>query len=181
LKASPFHIEASGLSEGELSVEILLEGIRTLSARRALVPDYDASSLQWLIAKAAEKREYGNLRKAALYDSRHTLAGWYLYYPNPGSAGQVLQVAATPSLAPRVLRHLLMDARTQGSLALIGRFDAQMVREMSALNCLFTNRGTHVQAHSRRTEVIQALHSGNAFFTRLEGEWWTRLQGDKFE
>jgi hypothetical protein len=56
-----------------------------------------------------------------------------------------------------------------------------MVREMSALGCVFTNRGTHMQAHSRRKELIQALYSGDAFLSRLEGEWWTRLQGDRFD
>jgi hypothetical protein len=178
---SPFHIETSTLHEEELSVELLLEGIRSFSATKSLVPDYDLPSLEWLTTKAAEKREYGELRRAALYDRNHSLVGWYLYYPNPGKAGQVLQCAAKTAAASRVLGHLLNDATAQGSLALIGRIDPQMVRELSLMNCLFTHRGSSVQAHARKTEVVQALHGGDAFFTRLEGEWWTRLQGDKFD
>jgi Acetyltransferase (GNAT) domain len=181
MKASPLHLESSDLAEKELTPEVLLDGIRALSARRALVPDYDITLLKWLLANAEEKREYGRLKRVVLYDVHGSLAGWYLFYTNPGSAGQVLQWAATPSMVTRVFRHLLRDASTRGSLALIGRFDPHMVREMSTLGCFFTNRGTHVQAHSRRPELIQALYSGDAFFTRLEGEWWTRLQGDRFD
>ena len=179
--ASPLHVGPSDLSGEELTTENLLEGIKKLSARRSLVPDYDISLLQWYIARAAEKREYGDLRRVGLHDAHGVLAGWYLYYSKPGAPAQLLQCAATPPMTTRVLRHLLSDAASRGGIALIGRFDPQMVREMSALGCVFTNRGTHVQAHSRRKELIQALYSGDAFFSRLEGEWWTRLQGDRFD
>ena len=29
-------------------------------------------------------------------------------------------------------------------------------------------------------ELLNAVHSGDAFLTRLEAEWWTRFQGDSF-
>jgi predicted N-acetyltransferase YhbS len=180
-RSSPFHIEASGLQEEELSNEELLNGIQALSKGRSFIPDYDPSFLQWLITRAEEKQEFGKLRRVALYDRDHSLAGWYMYYPNRGKAGQVLQCVARPRAESEVLRHLLNDALAHGSLALIGRYDPQMVRELSLLNSVFTNRGSHVQAYSKKVELIRALQAGDAFFTRLEGEWWTRLQGDRFE
>jgi hypothetical protein len=175
------HVDDSGLREEELSISILLDGIQAFSAGKSFVPDYDSSFLQWLTTKAGEKKEYGELRSSALYDGDQSLVGWYMYYPNPGKAGQVLQCAAKPRAVPQVLQHLLKDATAQGSLALIGRFDPQMVRELSLLNCVFTNRGSHVQAYARTPEIARALQSGDAFYTRLEGEWWTRLQGDRFD
>lgn len=178
---SPFRIPNSGLHDDVLTIEVLLDGIDKLSRGKSLVPAYDQPFLQWLIGKADEKREFGPMRKVSLYNGDRSLVGWYLYYPNPGKVGQVLQCAAKPRAESPVLHHLMNDAMVHGSVALMGRFDPQMVRELSLLNSLFTHRGSHVQAYSRKAEFMQALQSGDAFFTRLEGEWWTRLQGDRFE
>jgi hypothetical protein len=179
--ASHFRVPESGLADDELTIEILLDGIDKFCREKSLVPAYDQRFLQWLLDKANEKREFGAMRKVSLYNGARSLVGWYLYYPNPGKVGQVLQCAARPRAESEVLRHLLNDALAHGSLALMGRFDPQMVRELSLLNSVFTNRGSHVQAYCKKAELIHALQSGDAFFSRLEGEWWTRLQGDRFE
>jgi len=31
--------------------------------------------------------------------------------------------------------------------------------------------------HSKRADLREAIQRGDAFLTRLEGEWWMRLQG----
>jgi hypothetical protein len=144
------------------------------------VPDYDLQTLEWLVTEASNKQEYGPMHKVALYDKEGALAGWYMYYPNQGKAGQVLQCIGRQGIVKDVLGHLFDDALRHGSVALIGRFDPAIAREFSEMLCMIVQRGSYVQANSRNPDVLQALYSGNAFFTRLEGEWWTRFQGDKF-
>lgn len=177
---SPLRIERSELEGRELSSETLLEGIREFSRKQLLVPDYSIESLRWLLGEAAEKQEYGALRKVALFDKADSLVGWYLYYPNPGKAGQVLQCAGRPSSISEVLSHLFYDAFQLGSLAVIGRFEPGIAQVLSEKSCIIVQRASYVQAISKNPLVMEALYSGKAFFTRMEGEWWTRLQGDTF-
>jgi hypothetical protein len=103
-----------------------------------------------------------------------------MYYPSPGKTGQVLQCVGRPSTISAVLDHLFDDALHLGSLALMGRFEPKMAKELSEKLCIIVQRGSYVQAISRHPKVMEALYTGNAFFTRMEGEWWTRLQGDAF-
>jgi hypothetical protein len=180
LPKSPMRLEKSELVGRELSPETLLQGIREFSRKQQLVPDYSIQSLQWLLAEASQKKEYGPLRRVALFDKTGTLAGWYMYYPNTGKTGQVLQCVGKPSTISEVLAHLFEDALQMGSLALIGRFDPKMAKELSEKLCIIVQRGSYVQAFSKHPLVVEALYAGNAFFTRMEGEWWTRLQGDTF-
>jgi hypothetical protein len=37
---------------------------------------------------------------------------------------------------------------------------------------LFHGRGSPVLVHSRRRELVDAVRCGDAFLTRLDGEWW---------
>lgn len=177
---SPLRLKKSELNGRELGPETLLEGIREFSRKQRLIPDYSIQSLRWLLAEASQKQEYGALRRVALFDKAGTLAGWYMYYPNPGKTGQVLQCVGRPSTISEVLAHLFDDALQRGSLALIGRFEPKMAKELSEKLCIIVQRGSYVQAISRHPLVMEALYAGDAFFTRMEGEWWTRLQGDAF-
>jgi len=178
---SPFRHDKLDFFSEDLSTGDLLAAIRRFTAKTALVPDYTEESLGWLIRNAGDKKEYGPLRKLALFTADHTLQGWCLYYPNAGNLGQVLQVGATQRTAQAVFAHLFTDARDQGSLGLTGRTEPQYIPALSSQNCIFMHRNSSVVVHSKQPEINDAFHRGNVFFTRLEGEWWTRLQGDTFE
>lgn len=177
---SPFRQEKFELHSEELSTDDLLDAIGRASTRCALAPEYTRESLGWLLGNAAEKKEYGPLRKIALFTKEHALQGWFLYYPNTGDLGHVLQVGASPRMAQSVLAHLFADARVQGSLALTGRMEPKYLSELTVQNCIFLHRNSSLVVHSKDPEILYAFQSGDAFFTRLEGEWWTRLQGDTF-
>ena len=178
---SPFYRERTHLNAKEMTTLELLEALRTFTARYALAPEYTESSLAWVIKHAEEKLEYGPLRKIALYTADHILQGWCLYYPNAGNVGRVLQLGATQRTARAVLSHLFSDAREQGSLALLGRMEPEYVQQLASQNCVFVHRGSSLMVHSKNTDIVNSLHRGDAFFTRLEGDWWTKLQGDTFK
>lgn len=171
------HPEVSGEL---LTEELLLEAIAALAGKRALLPAYTPASLHWRLRMAEEKEEYGPLEKLLVRDRSGAIAGWYMYHPNRSGIGQVLSFMARPNTVYHVLDHLLWHARERGSVALMGRAEPRFVREFSARYCLFLHRGSSVQVKTNDAEVINALHSGNALYTRFEGEWWTRLQGDEF-
>ncbi len=177
---SPFHLKKSNLYSEELSINQLLGAIHRVSSRSALKPQYTQQSLAWLITKAEEKKEYGPLRKIALFSSQNIMQGWYLYYPNSNNLGHVLQIGAEKQTINAVLSHLFNDAQRQGSLALAGRIEPRFIQEFSSHHCIFTHRNSSLVVHSKNNDIVNALYRGDTFFTRLEGEWWTRLQGDSF-
>ncbi|MDP1676409.1 MAG: hypothetical protein Q8L88_06040 [Bacteroidota bacterium] len=177
---SPFRLKKSNLYSEELSVDQLLDAIRRNSSRCELKPEYTERSLAWLINKAEEKKEYGPLRKIALFAPQKKMIGWYLYYPNANNLGHVLQIGAEKQTIDAVLSHLFIDAQHHGSLALAGRIEPRFIQEFSTQNCIYMHRNSSLVVHTKNDLITNALYRGDAFFTRLEGEWWTRLQGDTF-
>jgi hypothetical protein len=163
-----------------LEADELLRLIENLNARRALVPAYTRETLAWRLAMAAEKLEFGPLRMRAVTTPDGRTVGWFLAYPNRGGMGQVLQWSAEPHDARGVFRSMIADAEEQGSLALVGRAEPGTMREVSGGLGVFLQRDSFVEVYARDAEVLTSLLLGDAFFTRLEGEWWTRMQGDRF-
>jgi hypothetical protein len=72
---------------------------------------------------------------------------------------------------PRVLRHLAYDAWRSGTLAIKGRLDAGFAELIDRAFFLKRERRAFL-IHTRHAEVERAVLCGDAFLTRLEGEWW---------
>jgi hypothetical protein len=180
ISRSPFHIKETTLDAEDLSLDAFLNAIEQFSAHEILKPAYTKETLSWLLKKAEEKREFGRLKKIVLVNKLGNIQGWYLYYPNAGKLGHVLQLGANRHTVDAVLSHLFADACDEGSTALAGRIEPKFIQEFSSHQCLFMHRNSSLVVHSKNTEIVNALYCGEAFFTRLEGEWWTRLQGDTF-
>ena len=77
----------------------------------------------------------------------------------------------------RVLDQLFFHAWRFGSSAISGRMDPEFVTDFSEERCLFSFNGPRVLVSSKRADLREAIQQGDAFLTRLEGEWWMRLQG----
>jgi hypothetical protein len=77
-----------------------------------------------------------------------------------------------------VLEHLFHHASERGTMALEGRMDPRFAAELGKMQCFFRNCGELTLLHSRDPSLLAPLLLGNAFFTRLEGEWWLRFHGE---
>jgi hypothetical protein len=75
------------------------------------------------------------------------------------------------------LQRLLVDAWRNGATAVRGRLDPRHAQELSDRHCWFRREGAWTLVHSRHADLTAAIHQGNAFLSRLEGEWWLRFQG----
>lgn len=100
------------------------------------------------------------------------VAGWFLHYVEPGSTSEVLQLAGRPAGRALVLAHLLEDARRRGAIAVAGRLEPTWLPELAAQGCALRDDGPWVLYHSSRPEVAAAIERGDAFLSRLDGEWW---------
>lgn len=175
MPGSPFRQLAPGISGEDLKGETLVECLSEFVGSRSLRPEYDDRTLPWLLEKAAQKKGLGVFRKVVVRGPEQETLGWYLYYLNPGGLSEVIQVAARETSITEVLDHLFYDAWKHGAAAVSGALDPRFMREYSIKHCLFRCGGYWTLVHSRDSEVVQAIHRGDAYLTRLDGEWWMRF------
>lgn len=155
----------------DLSLETLLRCFSEYHKGYALWPEYDAELLRWLLKFMECAKQRGTLRGIGLCDESGKSVGWYLYYSRPGAIGEVVQVCGKPKVYKAVLEHLFQDAREQGVIALHGVAEYRRISDLSDQGCFFTCRGGWTLAHSRRDELLDILQRGDAFLSRLDGEW----------
>ena len=138
----------------------------------ALRVEYDESSLSWLIGRLGQKTIYGRLKQLGVWDAEDSLAGWCFYFEQPGGVSEVAQFAARPDRQTLVFDHLLHDAWMSGALAVTGRVESAATQHLSDRNCVLSRFAPWTTVHSRRADVLNAICSGDAYFSRLDGEWW---------
>ncbi len=176
IRGGPLRLPAPRLAAEELQDGTLLGALGAVTWRRSLRPEYDAESLRWLLDLLGRKRSRGALQKVALRNASREIVGWYLYYLNPGGISEVVQIAARDGLFGTILDHLLYHAWHRGSVAVSGQLDPLEIQAFWERSCVFHHDGASwVLVHARRREVLEAIHRGDAFLTRLEGEWWIGL------
>jgi hypothetical protein len=167
--------EALELREEPLDARQLLEAFKVI--RSDLRPDYDLAALEWLLAQATSKRRHGALHGALVRDWSGRIAGWFLYYLND-ALSQVLQIGARPGALGAIFEQLARHARRHGARALEGRMDASLAALLQGKRCLLQNRALCTLLHARDDKLLMPLLHGGAFFSRLEGEWWMRFDGE---
>ena len=177
LRPNGFQRQDPDIVEEALDPSAMLACLPDILKGSALQPAYDAHSLAWLLRQSELKARHGKLRSRLVRDRASGFLGWYLYYLQPGGASEVLQAAAREGAFDRVLQRLFADGWHGGATAVRGRLDPRFVQELSDRHCWFRREGTWMLAHSRHPEVMNALHRGEAFISRLEGEWWLRFGG----
>jgi hypothetical protein len=173
---SPFQQRPQAARE-ELTTEALLAALPKFTGAFPLRPEYTAQSLGWLLAMARQKQCWGSLRGSMVRDAQGGVAGWHLYYVKRGGIAEVLQVVARPECPNQVLDHLFFHAWRDGAVAVSGRLEPRLFKALAHKHCFFHLGGSRTLVHSRNQALLDVLHRGDAFFTRLEGEWWMRFIG----
>jgi hypothetical protein len=166
-----FRTALAGYTTDHLSLDTLVGRFPALAADRALRPEYDERSLDWLLGVAQQNEPHRVLRRRLVRDAGGNAAGWFLYFVEPGGVSEVVHLVARKGAADAVVHLLLADAWSNGAVMLSGRLEPRIVREMSVQHCYFRQVGHWTLAHSRQRDVLEAVLRGDAFLSRLEGEW----------
>jgi hypothetical protein len=178
MRQSPFRFTTPTSGEA-LTVDLLLNYADQFVPRATLRPEYDCASLEWLLEVARQKASPGDLRQVLVRNADNEVIGWYIYYlrrrssvSRRGVSCEVLQIAGRPHRLGEVLENLLYNAWREGALDVSGRVGLGFLDVLRAKHCLFHGRGSPVLVHSRCRELVDAIRRGDAFLTRLDGEWW---------
>jgi len=175
LSFSPFRQTEPTLHGAELDVETLLHCLTEFRGGYSLWPEYEIHSLTWLLAFMNRMHAHGDLRKIVLRDDNQKIVGWYIYYLKPGAIGEVVQIGGERKFTKDILDHLFYDAWKHGVIGLHGLVHTRLMDDFSEKNCFFTCRGGWTVAHSRKPELLDLLNRGDAFLSRLDGEWCLAL------
>jgi hypothetical protein len=171
VSSSPFFQARSPLQGAKLDVETLLRCLVDFRNGYSLWTEYDIISLQWLLNFMERRPSRGELRKIVVRDDSQNIVGWYIYYVKPGGVGEVVQIGGHSKSTKDVLDHLFYDAWEQGVIGLHGVVDSRRMPDFSEKGCFFTCRGGWTITKTRKPEILDLLERGDAFFTRLDGEW----------
>ena len=175
LPGAPEHAPNRRLTEEELTPEALETALREGIGQPALRPDHDLRFLRWQLDRAAGLSLNGSLRKFLLRTEEKDVAGWAIYYLNPGGLSEVVQLNAFPPHQDAVLDHLVDHARRAGAAGLHGRLEPCIQEALSNRRCLFHCGPSWTVVHSRDRKLLDAFNRGDVFFSRLDGEWCLHL------
>ena len=161
----------------ELDAVTMLSYLSTFASDRALKPSYDVATLSWLMETLGDAISRGHLHKVAVRTCSGRPLGWYVYYLGVSGAAEVMQVGGKDDALRDVLDHLFEHARQRGAVAITGPMDARLVGALSEKHCAFHRpRNTWALIHSRDARIVEAIHSGDAFLSRLEGAPWLEIE-----
>jgi|HubBroStandDraft_2_1064218.scaffolds.fasta_scaffold07323_2 hypothetical protein len=175
MQISPFRQEAPAIKAEALDTDTLLQCLSRIPSKHGLVPQYNRESLEWVLKFVEKRNAYGDLRKVLLRDEKGKINGWYIYGLTPGAIGEVLQIGVEGASVGKVLDHLFHDAWQNNLIGLHGRSEPQFMEELTQRSGFFLRTGSWTLAHSRTPELLGSIFSGNAFFSRLEGEGCLRF------
>jgi ribosomal protein S18 acetylase RimI-like enzyme len=142
----------------------------------SLRPAYDLASLSRSLQRVENFRRNGRLYKTLVRTEQGEVAGWHLYHLNPKGFSEVVQVYALPGFGPAVLDHLIEHARSRGAAMLRGRMEPSLMTAFGERHCMFHVGPAWALVYSPKPEILRALEQGDAFFSRLEGEWPLHFQ-----
>ncbi|MCC5905979.1 MAG: hypothetical protein JJU13_07235 [Balneolaceae bacterium] len=155
-----------------LHSQMLLMALDKISNRYFLFPDYDLSKIEHLFNLLSREKRYGTLHKFAILDGKGGVAGWFIYYSLPGGVCEVIQAVSVPGMETVLFDSLTWHAYMQGGIELSGRLMASQFQTPFTTKAICMPARMWTLFHSRDTDLMLDIQTGNAFFTRLEGDLW---------
>jgi hypothetical protein len=149
----------------------LVDHLPAISGHRRLQPNYSEEYLTWLFREMAKVTTRGELIKRLVRNDRGRVLGWYVAYLQPRGISQVMQVGAKDRDVDAVLDHLFYDAHRSGSAILTGQMEPLLFEPLTKRRC-FLHLSGNFMFHSRNPDIANAILTGQAMITRLEGERW---------
>ncbi|MCB1497232.1 MAG: hypothetical protein KDJ86_15695 [Bauldia sp.] len=179
LRANPLPVDPSRDRGEEVGESDFVDAVLPLSATYPLRPDWNRESLSWFVGQASEKERFGPPVRRIVRDRKGRPVGAYLYCVQPGAIAFVLDIFAAPKAAEEVVDDLIADAWRRGAIAVRGRVQPELADLLLRRKAVFVHASSMV-VHTRRAELLAAIHSGDALITGLAGETWSALIGGLF-
>lgn len=170
--SNAFTLPANDADGADMDGDTLCESLPRVTASRSLTPTYNAGTASWMLETLTANPARGGLHKTIVRDGDRVL-GWYVYFLQADGMAEVVQLAADEGTVDAVLNHLFHQATADGAVAVSGQVDPMLFRALSGRQCVFHHENdSWMLVHARNAEIRDAISSGRAFISRMEGEWW---------
>ncbi|MGH8371278.1 MAG: hypothetical protein ACRETO_00920 [Gammaproteobacteria bacterium] len=168
-----FKLRRPKMLDDTLDAGVLSAMLPRFTQLRRLVPEYAGNTSTWLFNALEQNTRYGIFQRRQVLNGEKEIIGWYVYFLKSSGVAEVAQLVTTRESAGAVLENLFFHARKHGAVAITGQVDPTIMDELSGNHCIFYPiRNGWVMMHSKSPEILQSIHAGQAFLTRLESEWW---------
>ena len=154
-----------------LTPETVMSLMRKFAGKNTLVPEYDAHSFGWLMQRLAETRKFERVVSAQVIHDGEAI-GFFVYAIRQDGEADVVQLAALPGREGLTFDHLIRHGAGNGGTVLRGRLDRRFAALISERGLPLTLGQPWTLVRSGRPDVAAQFLTGNAFFSRLEAEWW---------
>lgn len=175
VKREPNLPRKPNLEEQQLTVEDVVENSNWIFPRDFIRPQYDRKYTEWIFHLAGQRRRYGELQKRKVLDEKGNIAGWYIYYPNPGGIAYVLQLAAPERTRGKVMDALFWSCSHAGSLAVSGQVQPSWLRIFGEHRCYLEPGPYQTICHSHNGEILDRILTGRSSLSRLDMEFPVRF------
>jgi hypothetical protein len=175
----PTHPETAVVTA--LTPDALFEHAPHVLATARLRSTYDTEYTTWLFDELHRVEARGTLWAdgiprghlwAELVHQDGIVKGWYVCHHREGGFCRILQLAAAPRAVEQIFALLSFRARLFGAAGLYGRLEPTLVEPVTNAGCVIRPSDGRLLVHSRRAELASAVRAGDAFLTRMDGEWW---------
>jgi len=176
LSSSPFAVAPAQARAEEVSPHTLVSQVAASDLGCVVQPVYDEPSLRWLFGLLDGPARRGTLYCALVPSRTRTPGGWFAFFLRPDRVADVVLLYARPTERSEVLGQLFEAAGRLGAIAMRGRMEPAFAEELNDAHAFFRCDGPLTLLHSPHSEVLSAFHQGQAFFSRLDGEWWINFR-----
>src|SRR5262249_44060453 len=136
---------------------------------------YEKCSFEWLIGRI--QGTPNSLRMATVQDPHGVSAGWFVYVKQ-GGIGRILAMAARRrDQFTSVLLALFHDAWDARCVSIHGQTIPRHLTQLTEQHCVFRHPHPSVFVHSRDSEIVNLLASGEGAITQLDSGCWMPLGG----
>ncbi|HEX7086294.1 MAG TPA: hypothetical protein VF198_08015 [Vicinamibacterales bacterium] len=139
----------------------------------SLQPVWNRHSLGYVLERLRQQSLRGTLFAIEVGGDGAAPAGCYVYFLKPAGLSQLVLLTARRGRTDEVVRHFLRHAWANGAGAAAGQVDRATWPALAEGGAFIVQRRDGWRlVHSRRPDILEAVHGGDAALTRLESEWW---------
>ncbi|ODT83279.1 MAG: hypothetical protein ABS76_04770 [Pelagibacterium sp. SCN 64-44] len=170
---------AAGPAAGQpMPLDAFIAEAPALLDRFTLRPVWGEAELRWLLAMAALNTIDGPLQCRQLRDGAGALLACTLFYARRGAVARVLNCLARPGAEAAMLDDLFAHLDAQGCAGVRGMAQPFLMPALWAQRFIgFVPRGAYGFS-TRHSDIVEAIHRGDAYLGGLMGEDWSRLLRD---
>jgi hypothetical protein len=163
-----FQVDSIRQMRGEdLDASVMVARLPDVMGRRSVQPIYTEESLNWLLRRFDAK---AGQPLAKVVVTRHSgeFGGWFLYQMSRRRVAHLIQFAASPGRQRDVFQYFLYHAWSRGAVAAEGQGDPVFLDMLDSRRSWYSHRAPGLLVYSKNTDLLNAIHRGDAFLSRLE-------------